>query len=655
MPPGREPSHEDEKIERLRRAMYSRKLTPRLEDHERRTLNSREDVVGADWKREEPELDPVTTAPRTINIVRRALWWVLAIAILFFIGAVGFFIYFFTFGAGSSGASASNISIVVTGPASIAGGEVTELQIAITNKNSVPLSLATLTVNYPAGTRSPSDFTTSQLTYPIDLGTIQPGETKEGTVKAVLSGNEGEQSDIKAELDYHLGGSNAIFTASTDYAFTFSSSPLSISVDGDSQVISGQPLNMTITVASNATEPISDVLLNAAFPFGFQMTSSVPNAVAPGLWKLGTLNPGQKQTVMVTGVLTGNTGDDRVFNFMTGTRTSAASSSIDVPLGSSPFSVSISQPFLGLSIFVNNSSSTPVVITPGQRVTVTINYKNNLSTSITNAVIVAKLSGFQIDGSTVSVSSGFYRSNDDTVLWNNTTTSGGLGLLAPGDRGQLIFTFTAPASDALKSTSNPSIGISINAAGTRTDQSGVPQNLQSAATTKIAIASNVALTANGLYYSSPYGSVGPLPPQAGVETTYAMVLTLTNTTNQIDNAVVTATLPPYVRSTGKLSPSSEDLKFNLDTGTVTWNVGTVAPNVGTNGIQPRQVAFEVGFTPSTSQIGQIPILLQNIELTGTDDSTGATVTLSDPNVTTNLLGDTGFNAINATVVAPTKK
>jgi hypothetical protein len=622
--------------------MYSRELSPRLQEHERRTLNAREEVIGDDWKRDEPKLEPVTSAPRTINVIRRALWWLLALAVIFFIGAVAFFIYFFTFGAGSSGASASNIDIVITGPASIAGGEVTELQIAITNKNSVPLSLATLTVSYPPGTRSPSDFRTPQLTYPIDLGTIQPGETKEGTVKAVLSGTEGEQSDVKAELDYHLGGSNAIFTATSDYGFTFSSSPLSIAVTGDSQAISGQPLSMTVTIASNATEP-----------FGFQMTSSVPNVIAPGLWKLGTLNPGQKQSVMVTGVLTGNTGDDRVFNFTTGTRTSNASSSIDVPLGASPFSVSISQPFMGLSILVNNSSTTPAVITPGQKVTVTITYQNNLSTSITNAVIVAKLSGFEIDGSTVSSSDGFYRSNDNTVLWNNTTTNGGLALLAPGASGQLTFSFTAPSSDVLKNTSNPSIGISINAAGDRVDESGVPQNLESAATAKIAIASNVALTANGLYYSSPYGSVGPLPPQAGVETTYAMVLTLTNTTNQIDNAVVTATLPPYVRSTGKQSPSSEDLKFNLDTGTVTWNVGTVAPDVGTNGIQPRQVAFEVGFTPSTSQIGQTPILLQNIQLTGTDDSTGQPVTLTTPDVTTNLLGDTGFNSINATVVAPT--
>jgi hypothetical protein len=134
-----------------------------------------------------------------------------------------------------------------------------------------------------------------------------------------------------------------------------------------------------------------------------------------------------------------------------------------------------------------------------------------------------------------------------------------------------------------------------------------------------------------------------------------MVLTLTNTTNEVDNAVVTATLPPYVRSTGKISPSYEHLKFNLDTGKVTWDVGTLAPGVGTNGVQPRQVAFEVGFTPSTSQVGQIPVLLQTIQLSGIDASTKQPVTLSSPDVTTNLVGDTGFNSINATVVVPPHK
>ena len=142
--------------------MYSRELSPRLKEHDRRVLDPERVDVGDDWIREEPKLDSSITAPRGMSVMRSALWWFLGLAIIFFIGAVAFFIYFFTFGSGGSGASNSNIDIVVTGPPTIAGGQVTELQISITNKNSVPLSLAGLTVNYPAGTRSPTDFTTPQ-------------------------------------------------------------------------------------------------------------------------------------------------------------------------------------------------------------------------------------------------------------------------------------------------------------------------------------------------------------------------------------------------------------------------------------------------------------------------------------------------------------
>jgi hypothetical protein len=630
--------------------MYSRSLSPLLKDRPRRTLDAREDVVGEDWIRDEPELGATLVAPRTINTTRRILWGFVIAAFVFFIGAVGFFIYFFSFGSGSGASSPSKIDIVVLGPSQIASGEVTELQIAVTNKNTSPLNLAGLLVSYPPGTRSPTDFVTPQLSYPIDLGTIAPGETKQGTVKAVFSGTTGGHGSIKAALDYHLNGSNSIFTASSDYAFTFSSSPLLISVDGNTETISGQPIQFTASVQSNATKPIKDALLHADFPFGFQFSSSAPTPIAPGLWSLGTLNPGGKQSITINGVLTGETGDSRVFNFTTGTRTNSASTTIDVPLATNPFPVNISNPFMGLAVAVNESTGPNTVVAPGDVVTVTVHYKNNLSTSITDAVVVAKLSGFEIDGSTVSSANGFYRSNDNTILWNKTTTNGDLSLLKPGAEGTLTFTFRSPGSDVLQNTTNPSISIAINAAGNRVSESGVPQNLQSVASKSIIIASNFTLTANGLYYASPYGSVGPIPPKSGVETTYAMVFTITNTTNEIKNAVLTATLPPYVRTTGKVSPNYEHVKFNQSTGQVTWDVGSIVRGVGTNGVQPRQLAFEIGFTPSTSQIGQTPTLMQNIKLTGTDASTEQTVTQSAPNVTTNLVGDTGFNSTSATVV-----
>jgi hypothetical protein len=154
-----------------------------------------------------------------------------------------------------------------------------------------------------------------------------------------------------------------------------------------------------------------------------------------------------------------------------------------------------------------------------------------------------------------------------------------------------------------------------------------------------------------------------MPPKAGTETTYALVFTVTNTTNKISNAKVTASLPSYVRWIGSHAPAAEDLSFDQASGTFTWNVGDVAPGVGIGDTPPKQLAVAIGFTPSTSQIGQQPALVKNVTLSGIDSATGATVTRNaTPDVTTNLATvskssqdalvgtDPGFSPANATVV-----
>jgi hypothetical protein len=206
------------------------------------------------------------------------------------------------------------------------------------------------------------------------------------------------------------------------------------------------------------------------------------------------------------------------------------------------------------------------------------------------------------------------------------------------------------------------LNITVNAAGNRVSETGVPENLQSTSRAKIALASDLQFVAQGLYYQSPFGGTGPMPPKADSESTYALVFTVYNTTNKVASSTIKATLPPYVRWVGKYSPVSENLVFNQADGTVTWNLGEVGSEVGLNGTPPRQAAIDVGFTPSQSQIGQEPPLLQNITFTGTDESTGGTIQRTVPDVTTNLLQasksagnvtttiDQGFTAVNGTVV-----
>ncbi|HEY4522638.1 MAG TPA: hypothetical protein VJH91_03340 [Candidatus Paceibacterota bacterium] len=652
-----EPSDfEKEKIERLRRAMYSRQLSDKLTERPRRDLDETEPTVGEDWVAEETKLAGIRVAPRFIGATRAVLWWALIASVVFFTGAVLFFMYYFTFGGGSNPASPGNIDIVITGPTQVMGGEPTELQIVVTNRNRVPLELADLVVSFPPGTRSVSDFATDLPSLRQPLGTIEPGGRRQGTISAVFASPAGERQDVKVELEYRVAGSNAIFISPQNYTLAFASSPITISVEGNREIISGQPLQFTTTIASNTGAPVKDVLVAIDFPFGFKFTSADPRPAGGNVWAIGDLAPGERKTVQIQGSLSGETGDNRVFRVTAGTRKTTQGTAIETKLGDLAYTVEVSRPFLGLTVNVNKETGAGSVVAPGENVIVTVAYENFLATDITDAIIVARITGMQIDGATVLSSDGFYRSTDGTMLWDKSTTNGSLARLTPGEKGTVSFSFQAPSSDALRNITNPHIDISVNAAGKRLSESGVPQSLQSAAQKSVKLATDLALAVQGLYYANPFGSSGPMPPKAGTETTYALVFTVTNTTNRITNAKMTARLPSYVRYVGICSPRSEcdpetqKLVFNQLDGSVTWNLGDIEPGVGLNGKEPRQVAFAVGFTPSTSQIGQAPPLLQDIKLTGTDSATGAPVTKSPQNITTNISGDPGFNAADATVV-----
>lgn len=633
--------------------MYSRKLEPLIKEKPRRELELGRPPVGEEWVRKEPTLDSSSIAPQRIRVFRVLIRWAIYAALAFFVGAAGFFAYYFFLGGGSTPASPGNIDISVSGPLQVASGSPTELQIAVVNRNRVGLELADLVITYPDGTRSPVDLSTNLKDQRISLGNIEPGGRRQGTVSAVFSGIEGDRGTITIDLEYRLAGSSSIFVATTQYQIVFASSPLSLAIEGNSETVSGQPIEFKVTIASNADSVVKDVLLNVSVPFGFTLSYSDPTAQKGkegNLWALGDFAPGSKKTVTLRGVVNGESGDERVFRFKAGTRADAKDTLVTTTLADYAHHVTVSRPFLGLAVTLNKTNvGGSAVVTPGETVNVSIAWENNLTTEVTDAVIIARLGGVEIDGASVQSTDGFYRSSDRVILWDKTTTRGALSRLAAGAKGTLTFSFQVPSNEVLADIRNPSLSLSVHAAGKRISESGVPETLQSTATQNIRLASDLQLIAQGLYYSNPFGSTGPMPPKANTETTYALVFSVTNTTNTIKDGVITATLPPYVRWVGIYSPSSEDITFNQNESTVTWKVGDINAGVGVAGALPRQAAIAVGFTPSTSQIGQQPILIRDITLKGEDEATGVAVTRAAEDVTTDINGDPGFSPANANV------
>lgn len=83
-------------------------------------------------------------------------------------------------------------------------------------------------------------------------------------------------------------------------------------------------------------------------------------------------------------------------------------------------------------------------------------------------------------------------------------------------------------------------------------------------TRTVKVNSSFQLSSRAVHYTGPFGNSGPMPPRVGQNTTYTILWSITNSSNDVSRAKVTAVLPLYVKWTGV--SSSGDVSFNYGTG-----------------------------------------------------------------------------------------
>ena len=551
------------------------------------------------------------------------------ISLVFFLVASGVATYLFL--SGSRSVSTDNISIAIQGPTTIAGGDTVPLSLTITNKNPVAITNAVVTVDFPPGTRSADNVMTPYPRYSENLGTIPPGVSVYASVKAVIFGSGGDQVSLPVSVSYGTQSSNATFIKPASYALAISTAPISVSVSTLTETVSGKPLTFDVTVRSNATTPVDNVLLQAQFPFGFTVSSSNLTAVGNS-FPLGTLNPGDTKDIKITGVLTGQQGDTRVFHFTVGTGDASTNQALGIAYMTQDATVNIAAPFLATTLTLNGSDASNNTVASGAPVQAQLSWTNTLTTAIQNADIEVALSGPAFDPASVRVDRGFYNSSTNTIVFN-TQTDPSLSSLAPGAKGVGSFSFSTLGGAARNST----ITLTTSVAGTRIGQSSVPESVTSTVTNTLKVVTALALDSYGLHTSGPFTNKGPFPPTANTETTYTVIWNAKNSANAIGGASVSATLPPYVRFTGVVLPTDGSITYDSASRTVTWNAGDIA------GGASLQAAFQIGFTPSVSQRGLSPILVNTPTITGVDRFAQVPVTGQGAAVTTQVNRDPSYS------------
>lgn len=643
------PQENQNRIEDLKKSLYSRNA-PDVRTRRKLRFSPTETTVQTAWEHpsEEESVAPTKLNQEYKDTSMSFLTKLLIASIVFCTIAVGIGAYLFF--NGSNLISADNIAIDVRGPVSIPGGAPVSFDITVVNNNNVDLQGAYLAIDFPAGTTDADDRVSELKLLQEPLDDIPAGGSVTKTVRAIMFGQENLQRQIGMKVTYKVKGSTALFTKTSSYDVLINSSPVLLTVSSFDEITSGQELAIKLSLKSNSQDILKNVLLKASYPFGWVFTSSDIKPLADNsTWKIGDIPPGGERTITIRGTVQGEDSESRVFRFVAGAQSAVDAKVIGTQYMTAEHALTIQKPFISLGIAVNNDDTAADYIGQfGQSQRMSVNWFNNLSTSVSNMVITAKLSGSAYDKGAVQPDQGYFNSATNEIVWNRQTNPD-FGSIGAGENGQVTFT-VAPRdlSSTGKPVVNPTVVVSASVAGSRTQGSSVPEKLSSVVERTTRIPSNVALSGRVVRSVGPFQNTGPIPPKVEQATTYTILWTVDNTSSAVTNAQVTATLPAYVKWLGAVSPSSESITYDENSGLVTWNIGNVSTYT-TDSSSRREVYFQVSFQPGVNLANQSPILLNQATLSAIDSFTGTQLQNKQDYLTTRFSTDPEYKEGQATV------
>ncbi len=537
------------------------------------------------------------------------------VTLFFFIialGVAGFSIY-----RGASVLSSKNVEFNILSNSFVDGGEELPVQVEIVNKNSVDLINVKLILNYPKGSTDEKGADTSVIER--EIGTIMSGKSKNESFNIILYGEKGLSREIKAVLSYQLFGTTAVLEKELKSSIMINSSPVDLSVDISSGVVSNQSFTFNVRNIFSGDKFLNNVITKIEYPNGFVFESSEPKpSYGNNVWSLGDMQKGTEKNINIKGRILGEENDEKAFRIYVGTPEGEIGSPIGTIYNSVLSVVKIIEPFISSKISINNQDSEIVTLPIGSSIDGYISFTNNSPLTISKPIFTLNLLGENIDQSSISINKGYFNSIDNTLIWNSNTDDS-LISLAPGATGQFPFSFRVLPS------SRPSKDISmfLSVKGFFPDRNNEQQTIDNISQKTIKFASIIDFSSEASFSTGPIKNTGPYPPRADQDTTYSINWVLKPVTNPITQIVVSATLPQSIAWAGVIIPNNEDVSFNPLTRVIEWKVASL-PRISS--VQrSRSLFFQIRTRPSKSQIDESIKLLGEVNVSAIDSTTNTSI------------------------------
>lgn len=512
-----------------------------------------------------------------------------------------------------------NLKLEIIAPEELTMGEEITYVVKWKNNGESELQNAELVFEYPQGA-APAEG--GDLRVRQALEDINPGQEDSVRFTARVFGRENELKEAKAYLSYTPRNLSASFRSETTTTSKISFVPINFEVDMPTRMEAGQQFSITLNYFSNTNYPLSNLRVQMEYPEGFEFRNAVPSPLGQNEWDIGVLNHAHGDRITITGVITGNVEEVKLFKATFGTW----SEGNFTVLKEVTKAIQITKPQLFISQTVN--SSPQYVASAGDTLHYEVYFRNPSERVLENLFLVVTLDGRGFDLGSVKPDGGTFQAGDNSIVWE-AQDNPKLRFLGRGEEGRVEFWVNV--KDEVETFSPQDKDLLLK---DRVLLSEATENFE------IKLKSDLSIEQIGFFEDEVFGNQGSHPLQVGQRNTYTITWNATNRYADVQNARAKATLPAGVELTGEIFPEDASLTFDSGSREVVWEIGDMPAGTGIfPEITPPSVAFQIAFTPTSTHQGEVADLIREVQITGEDAFVGQPVSDTDEGIDTTLPDD----------------
>lgn len=537
--------------------------------------------------------------------------------------------------------SEDKVKVSVSGPERVKSGESAAFEITFENLNRAALKDAVLYLSYPENLKPFGNLqfeSEGPTTSKYQIGTIDKKGNGKVSFRGRFYGPKDFLAYVNARLEYKSSNFNSVFKAENQASVFISSTPLAIEISGPLNVASGGGVSYVIALQNDGQEEFKDLKVKAEYPSGFSFSNSEPlPAMDNDIWYVGNLAAGQKSEVKISGMLEGMVQETKTVKAYVG---EFGNDNDFISYGEAESQAKIIGSAVALSQTVNDQKEN-VAVNSGSILMYKIHYKNTSQIGLRDVVLTEEIKSPILEYSKIDMRSqkGTLDSGKGVITWNSSGVPE-LASLDPGEEGEI--SFSIPVKDVIPVSGTHDKNFLIGAIA-KMDSPDIPtpegmNKIIPSNTLSVKLNSKLVVTQEGYYNDSEISNSGPLPLKVGQETTFTMRFKVSNVSNDITDAKAVVTMAPGVKWKNNFLPNNADVSWNDRTSELIWDIGSLPAGTGiiTN---PKELAFQIGFTLSQNQAGGYAALFGKTVFSAKDTFTGQDLKAELGEKTTDLRED----------------